>query len=281
MKRRSFIKTGIAGTLAGLLLPEYLFSNPLTETKIGLQLYTLRNEIEKDLEGSLGKISGIGYELLEAAGYSNGRFYGLPPASFRSMVEKAGMKLVSSHATFDEEETVQAVKAHREAGISYMVWPWIGMEQRESAESYMQLAGRLNAIGKICKDNGIRFGYHNHDFEFNELEGKIPYDILLENTDPGLVFMEIDLYWITYAGKDPVEYFKKYPGRFELWHIKDMAAGKAMEMTEVGRGVIDYTELFGQAALAGMKEFFVEQDVIQGDGFESVKQSHDYLRSIL
>jgi len=281
MKRRSFIKTGSAALLAGMVAPRMLMSAVPPALKIGLQLYSLRNEISADLEGSLQKIAAIGYGKLEAAGYANGRFYGMDPRDFRAMVENYGMQLTASHLTFGENETQQVIEAHKAAGVKYLVWPWIGKEDRESIVALENLAVKFNRLGSLCNENGLFFGYHNHDFEFIPVEGRLPYDILLENTDPALVFMEIDLYWITYAGKDPLAYFGKHPGRFRLWHVKDMMAGEEREMTEVGSGIIDYNALFTYSELAGMEEFFVEQDVIRGDAFESVRKSHDYLESIL
>jgi len=281
MKRRTFIKASSAGMLAGILIPSQLMANLIPSKVIGLQLYSLRNEVGENLEESLRKISEIGYTNLEAAGYSEGKFYGMAPAEFKALVEDYGMKLTSSHLTFNNTEVATVLEAHREAGVKYLVWPWLNADQRKSIETYKQVAEKFNAIGEMCKDNGMKFGYHNHDFEFMPIDGIIPYDILLESTDPKLVFMEIDLYWIAYAGKDPVKYFEKYPGRFELWHVKDMAPGEDMEMIEVGDGIIDYSSLFEHASQSGMKEFFVEQDVIKGDGFESVKKSYDFLNEIL
>lgn len=281
MKRRIFIKTTGAGLLAGMLMPGELLASPALSKPVGLQLYSLRGDVGKDLQGSLKKIAQIGYKNLEAAAYNDGKFYGLEPADFKAMVEDLGMKVTSSHLTFKSDEAGKVLKAHRTLGVKYMVWPWLGQEQRESIESYSAVAEKFNTIGTMCTDNGMKFGYHNHDFEFNPLEGKIPYDLLLELTDPGLVFMQIDLYWIAYAGKDPLAYFEKYPGRFETWHVKDMAAGETKEMTEVGSGTINYKELFAHAQKAGMKEFFIEQDVIKGDGFESVRKSFDHINSIL
>ena len=281
MKRRTFIKTTSAGMLAGMLMPGELLASPVPSKAVGLQLYSLRDDIGKDLQGSLKKIAEIGYTHLEAAGYSDGKFYGLEPADFKAMVEDLGMKMSSSHLTFKSDEVGKVLNAHKMLGVKYMVWPWLGQEHRESIETYSSVAEKFNTIGTMCADNGMKFGYHNHDFEFNPVEGKIPYDLLLELTDPELVFMQIDLYWIAYAGKDPVAYFEKYPGRFSTWHVKDMAAGETKEMTEVGSGIINYAELFTHAHTAGMKEFFIEQDVIKGDGFESVRKSFDHINSIL
>ncbi len=281
MKRRTFIKAGSAGLVAGMLVPKNILANLIPLKKIGIQLYSLRNEIKEDLEGSLKKLSEIGYRNLEAAGYNDGKFYGLDPIDFKTIVNDLGMKVTSSHVTFNKDGAGKALRAHMDLGVDYMVWPWLDNEQRASVESYSEVAEKFNIIGKMCKDNGMKFGYHNHDFEFNPIDDIIPYELLLNSTDPDLVCMQIDLYWITYAGKDPLKYFAKYPGRFELWHVKDMAAGEAKEMTEVGTGIINYQELFDHASLAGMKEFFVEQDVIKGDGFESVKSSFDFLNSMI
>lgn len=279
MERRNFLKTTSAGLLAGLLMPRLLYAGPPAGHQIGLQLYSLREEIEKDLEGSLEKIAGIGYHTVEAAGYSNGNFYGLSPAEFKALVEKFGMKVISSHLTFKDAEIAQVMRAHKEAGIQYIVWPWIGKEDRKTIGQYKALAQKFNEIGKIMAENKLYFGYHNHDFEFYPIEGQIPYDLLLEATSPDYVFMQLDLYWITYAGKDPLTYFEKYPGRFRQWHVKDMAAGEARKMTEVGSGIIDYKKLFQYTGVSGMQHFFVEQDEIEGDGFESVRKSYNYLKN--
>ena len=281
MRRRTFLKTTSAGILAGMLMPRQAFAYMPVNKNIGLQLYSLRNEIQEDLEGSLEKISNIGYVKLEAAAYSEGKFYGMEPAKFRELIKKYGMKVISSHLTFKDEEVVQVLDAHREAEIKYLVWPWIGQEQRQSIESYQKLAEKFNSFGQLCKENDLHFGYHNHDFEFTPIGGQIPYEILLESTNPDFVFMQIDLYWAAYAGQDPVKYFEKYPGRFKLWHVKDMKADASKGMTEVGSGIIDYKKIFEYRSLAGMKEFFVEQDVIEGDGFESVKKSFDHLSELL
>lgn len=282
MKRRTFIKTASAGMLAGMIMPRQLIAAaPPLNQNIGLQLYSLRNEIKEDLAGSLEKIAQIGYKNLEAAGYSDGKFYGLEPLEFKTLVENLGMKVVSSHLTFTGDQVTQVLNAHKEAEIKNLVWPWLNKDQRASLDSYRGVAEHLNTIGEFCKKNNLRFGYHNHDFEFHTIEGQKPYDLLLELTDPSLVFMQLDLYWIIYAGEDPVKYFEKYPGRFRQWHIKDMKAGNDKAMTEVGTGIIDYKSLFEHASQSGMKEFFIEQDKIIGDGFESVKMSFDNLNSIL
>jgi sugar phosphate isomerase/epimerase len=282
MKRRTFIKTASAGMFAGMIMPRQLIAAAApVNNNIGLQLYSLRNEIKEDLAGSLEKIAKIGYKQLEAAGYSDGKFYGLEPQEFNTLVENLGMKVVSSHLTFKGDEVTQVLNAHKEAGIKNLVWPSLNKDQRASLDSYREVADHFNTIGEFCTKNNLRFGYHNHDFEFYPVEGQKPYDLLLEMTDPSLVFMQLDLYWIIYAGEDPVKYFEKYPGRFRQWHVKDMKAGEERAMTEVGTGIIDFKSLFEYATKAGMKELFIEQDEISGDGFDSVKMSFDNLSNIL
>lgn len=282
MKRRAFIRNTSAGLLASMLMPKNMLADWPGKSEIGLQLYSLREPIQGDLAGTLKKIADIGYTNLEAAGYSDGKFYGVEPEDFKTMVEDLGMKLLSSHVTFDKNQVGQVLEAHSKAKIKYMVWPWLSKEQRVSEDSYMEVSEKFNVIGKMCKDNGMSFGYHNHDFEFSPFDnGTVPYDILLDSTDPDLVFMQIDLYWTRYAGIDPIGYFEKYPGRFHLWHIKDMKAGDSKEMTEVGSGIIDYKKLFQYCSLAGMKSYFIEQDTIKGDPFLSIKDSFDYANNNL
>ena len=281
MKRRTFVKTTSAGLLAGMFFPSSLLAGNPAGYPIGLQLYTLRDEIVKDLGGTLKKIADIGYNTLEAAGYQDGLFYGLQPAEFKKLVEGLGMKVTSSHLTFSDDEVPDVMLAHKDAGIKNLVWPWIGQEDRKSIEQYSLLAAKFNTIGKLCRENGLHFGYHNHAFEFDPIDGKIPYNILLEQTNPDHVFMQLDLYWIIYAGHDPLEWFEKYPGRFHQWHVKDMKAGKEKNMTEVGTGIIDYKKIFDHSAQAGMRSFFMEQDSIDGDPYNSIQTSYSYLKTML
>lgn len=281
MKRRTFVKTSSAGLVAGMFFPSWLLAGEPARQDIGLQLYTLRDETSKDLEGTLKKISETGYNTLEAASYQNGLFYGMEPKEFNKLVHSYGMKVTSSHLTFNTDELPETLAAHRAAGIDYLVWPWIGQEERQSIEQYKKLANKFNTIGKVCKENGLHFGYHNHAFEFDIVDGEIPYSILLEHTDPDHVFMQLDLYWIIYAGQDPLEWFKKYPGRFQQWHVKDMKDGKEKKMTEVGTGIIDFKKIFEHSTQAGMKSFFVEQDTIEGDVYESIQTSYSNLKTML
>jgi sugar phosphate isomerase/epimerase len=195
------------------------------------------------------------------------------------------MEIISSHTGVEikgvgMDSTEKIADAHAELDLKYVIKTWLAEERRVSADSYKEVAEELNKIGEVMKSRGLKFGYHNHDFEFESVEGSIPYDILLSETDKELVTFEIDLYWIKKAGKNAIDYFNKYPGRFELYHIKDMDNTEESYFTEVGTGIINFKELFACKDIAGMKYFFVEQDNYRNyTPLESIKISFDYLNS--
>jgi sugar phosphate isomerase/epimerase len=277
--RRDFLKVSAAGALGAFLLsPNELRSGEVQRDpktfNIGLQLYTIRDDMKKDARGSLKKVSDIGYKLLELADYENGRFYGYSPDEFRKIVNDLGMEVLSSHinveSTANKVENAQKVADdHLKLGAKYCVQPWIDEKERKTIAGYQRLVEQWNQAGRIMKSNGLIFGYHNHNFEFAEVEGKIPYfDVLLAELDKDLVTMEIDLFWATKAGHDPVQIFKKYPGRFQLFHMKDMYERKsplfdntkASDFAPVGEGVIDFKKILAAKDIAGMKYMIVEQD---------------------
>ena len=280
--RRSFIKTIAAITAGSMIFPLEMCSFPkLKNELIGLQLYSVRDLIKDDLYGTLKKVAQIGYNSVEAAGYSNGTFYGLKPIEFKRMVNDLGMILPSSHAGFEFDNAQKVIDDTCKAEINYLVLPWLPVEKRKNINSYKKLAEDFNKIGELCQKSGIQFAYHNHDFEFINTEGEIPYDVLLKETDKELLKMQLDLYWIIKAGYDPITYFKKYPGRFELWHVKDMDDTKERFFTEVGNGIIDFENIFKYKELSGMKYFFVEQDICRKPPLESVSISYRNLNKML
>lgn len=274
MKRRDFLKTSSV-LAATSFLP---YSPTIAEPKksIGVQLYTVRKEINKDLVGTLKKIADIGYTSLETAGYRDGKFYGKSPKEFKKIANDLGMKVISSHNGIRPELIDKVVDDNVSLGVDYTVLPYLGNTQRKTLDDYKKLAEIFNTYGEVCKKAGIKFAYHNHAFEFDVMDGKIPFDVLLEGTDPDLVKFELDLYWVKKAGKDPINYFNKYPGRFTMWHIKDMdpTSGK---YTEVGSGNINFKEIFNQTSKSGMQFFFVELDNSERPALESIKISYDYL----
>ncbi|MFW5819746.1 MAG: sugar phosphate isomerase/epimerase family protein [Bacteroidota bacterium] len=296
--RRKFIRTAGLMTAGAILSPGFACKpgkkNETSEAKndevkkdIGIQIYTLRNQIDESLEKTMEKVAEIGYSWIEAFGYENGRILGKTPLEFKKLVNDLGMTLPSIHSVTEvssgkgKSAILDAMKVTIEdaktAGAKYLVYAYLEEAERDSMDDYKRHADLFNSFGELCKDAGIQFAYHNHDFEFINFDGVIPYDYLLENTDPELVKMELDLYWITKAGEDPVDYFKKYPGRFELWHVKDMEPGEEKFFAEVGHGVIDFQRIFDQRKVSGMKYFFVEQDDSRRDPLESIRMSFQYL----
>ena len=294
--RRDFIKTTTIITAGALLLPQLSCKPGKNIAKgktpgkvIGLQLYTLRNQLPKDLEGTLKKVAEIGYKNVEGYDYKNRLILGKTPVEFRKIVEDMGMKLPSMHVVTElttSESRVSimdqwktTVEDMASIDVKYVVYAIIAEAERKTLDDYKKWAERFNQFGEICKQAGSQYIYHNHDFEFKSFDGQMGYDILLKNTDPDLVKFEIDLYWITKAGQDPVAYIEKNPGRFELYHIKDMENSPSKTFTEVGQGTVNFERVFKVREIAGMKLFFVEQDLTKIDRFESIKMSFDYLNN--
>jgi sugar phosphate isomerase/epimerase len=226
-----------------------------------------------DAAGTLKVVSDLGYKYVELADYSDGKFYGYAPLDFKKLVNDLGMEIISSHTQVEgvgvtAESAKKMAEDHAVIGSKYCIQPWIVEEMRTSVASYQRMAANWNEIGKVMKDAGIRFGYHNHNFEFATVEGKVPYfDIMLAELDPSLVTMELDMFWATKAGHNPVDLINKYPGRFELFHLKDAYTKQDpfFEVTKddiapVGEGVIDFKAILATKDTAGMKYFIVEQD---------------------
>jgi len=288
--RRSFLKLSAAGSLGMLLLNPVtgmpLVGNDRKSYGVGLQLYSIRDAMAADVKGTLKKVSDMGYKNMELAGYSNGKFYGFSPVEFKKIITDLGLVSLSSHAAVESKGiTVESAKlmadAHAALGVKYCIQPWVNDEDR-TIEKYKKMIGDWNKVGKIMKGVGIQFGYHNHNFEFTNVNGVVPYyDIFMPEMDKDLITMELDLFWATKAGQDPVAMFKKYPGRFQLLHFKDMHTKQAPfytvikdDICSVGEGVIDFKKIWAAKEVAGAKYLFVEDDN-QGNGkpFEGIETS--------
>lgn len=270
---------------------------------VGLQLFTFFGIIDDDVKGTLTKIAAIGYKEMESAFSKKGGYYGMTPKEFKAMVEDLGMTWKSHHvlgAPFKmpagakmpngpdgkpmvlpvmrnlRDNMQELVDEAAAGGLEYLVCANAPTDTLEDLKSSIEI---LNKTGEVTKKAGIQFCYHNHDMEFKNVEGKIPYELLLSETDAKNVKMELDLCWVTKAGKDPVELFKANPGRFPLWHLKDLDAAK-VGPTSVGSGIIDFKRIFENQKVAGMKHFFVEHDMPK-DAFASIKMSYDYIRGTL
>ncbi|MEL1256113.1 sugar phosphate isomerase/epimerase [Flavobacterium sp. DGU38] len=285
--RRNFIITTGLATTAVLASPSFVFS--MNKKEIGLQLYTLREELPKDVKATLEKVAAAGYTAVETYGFSiKEGFWGLSPAELKKILDENGLKAVSGHynsGSFltdrNTDELIASINAAKILNQEYFTIPWIEENLRQDFESYKKIAARLNEAGKLCKKKGLKLAYHNHDFEFQKQEGKTGFEILLKETDKDLVDFELDLYWVMFSGNDPFKLFKENPGRFKMWHVKDMDKINRALNTEVGSGSIDFKAIFKQAKLSGMIHFFVEQENnFALNSFESVKTSCDFISKI-
>ena len=303
LKRRDFLKTSGAAALASVLAPkDILAAFSRKEHAIGLQLFTLFNVIDKDAAGPLRKVAAIGYKEIESAFSKMGPLYGLTPKEFSSLINSLGMKWVSHHvlgAPFKlppgaklpagpdgkpitipkmknlKEDMQELVDQAAEGGIPFLVCANIPTHTSEEIKSSAEI---LNSTGEACKKAGITLAYHNHTEEFENVDGEIPYHVFLEQLSPDIK-MELDLCWATKAGIDPVELFDKHPGRFPLWHVKDLDKEKQGPVP-VGEGIIDFKRIFDSAKVAGMQHFFVEHDMPK-DAFGSIATSYHYLHNVL
>ncbi|MFC2090550.1 TIM barrel protein [Bacteroidota bacterium] len=293
--RRDFLKISGAGALGMLALSPLSYASVIPDRKsfnVGLQLYSIRDAMAKDPLGSLKKVSDIGYKYLELADYSRGKFYGFAPAELKKIASDLGMEVLSSHTNVEAkgvtlDNAKKMANDHAELGVKFLVQPWVNPEDR-TIEKYKQMIEEWNKVANITKDLGIQFGYHNHNFEFATVDGIVPYyDLFLKDLDPDLVTMEIDLYWVSKAGQDPVKMFEKYPGRFQLFHMKDKAVEaepifevQKDDITSVGSGLIDFKRILAAKKKAGFKYMFVEDDN-QGNGkpFEGIDKSISNLTS--
>ena len=313
--RRKFIQQSGTFALAGLLMPQLskrsLFSGVKKFPPIGLQLYTLGDLMTTDAKGTLQKLAAIGYKELESAGSQKGNFYGFKPKEFSAMVKDAGMNWRSAHVggapftmaqilrmakTADDSARIQKMMEKfkdapkplnltdnyeelandaAEGGLSYLVCSSIPVGTLDEIKTAVDV---FSKSGEACKKVGVQFAYHNHTTEFDEVEGHRPFDYILSNTDKDLVKMELDLAWATKAKQDPVELFKMHPGRFPLWHVKDLDKTN-MQPAEVGTGVIDFKRIFDNANESGMKYFFVEQDGAP-QPLQNVTNSYNYLKNL-
>jgi len=259
-----------------------------------LQLYTVRDLLKQDFEGTIAKVAQVGYKEVEFAGY-----FGKSPQEVRKILDSNKVVSPSEHVSYDivQNKWPETLEAAHVIGQTFIVCPWVEVSQRKEADGWKRAAETFNRAGEASQKAGIQFAYHNHAFEFEPSEtlgGKLPYDFLLAETDPKLVKMELDLCWITVGGQDPVKYFDRYPGRFPLVHVKDWttkgpggsdyggATGESRKpghVTDVGQGEIEWKRIFAQSGKAGVQHYFVENDEPKSP-FEDIKISYDYLAKL-
>ena len=292
LKKLGLITVGsmVGGTISkASASPDTVTNLAAKKKNIGLQLYSLSNELTDDVPAGLKKVVKIGYNTAEAAGYSNGKIYNYEMNEFRKIADDAGLKITGTHVNppvskYSKDNAGEiaefwkkAIDDNLKCGIKTIVQP--GMPSIESKDDAKMVGEVFNRAGEIAKAAGIRWGYHNHNREFGRINGSngrqsdVVYDLMLTNTDPNLVFFEMDVYWTVMGQSDPVEYFEKYAGRFPILHIKDRAVlGKS--------GMMNFESIFKKAYENGLDEYYVEIEGIGNRGmtqFEGVKQCYDYL----
>jgi sugar phosphate isomerase/epimerase len=289
MNRRTFLET--AATISAATLFSSRFGWAAGEhkiNKVAVQLYTVRDLMKDDFEGTIAKVAQIGYKEVEFAGY-----FGHTAQQVKDVLAKNGLTAPSTHVQYDEldEKFPSVIEFSKTVGMSYIICPWIPEELRKSPDIWKQASEKFNKCGEQTKKAGMQFGYHNHWFEFLPTDGKLPYDELLKDCDANLVKMEMDLCWTIAAGGDPVKYFEKYPGRFPLVHVKDLKTkpnvtsggaqnyGDTVDLTEVGSGIIDWKKIFAHSQQAGIKHYIVEHDHPK-QPIESITQSYQYLSNL-
>jgi sugar phosphate isomerase/epimerase len=282
--RRNFLINTSLATTAVLALPSLAFT--MDKKEIGLQLYTLRDELQKDVKATLEKVAAAGFTRVETYGFSiKDQFWGLSPMELKKVLEANKLKAVSGHYNLgsflydgNTSELIAAIEAAKVLKSEFLTIPWVDEPFRKNINDYKVIAKRLNEAAKMCADAGLKLAYHNHDFEFQKHEGITGYEILLKETDQNLVSFELDLYWVVRSGNDPIQLFKENSGRFKLWHVKDMAKENPALNTEIGSGSIDFKAIFKEAKQSGMQYFFVEQENnYNPNAFESIKTSCDFI----
>ncbi len=274
--RRKFLIDTSAIAIGSLLLPSCLEQTRKVKNP-GVQLYTFRKEMLADAKGTLQQIAALGIKQIESANSPKGFYYGLSPKEMKQICADLGMTLRSGHVPVNDKwkQTMEDAAA---SGQEYLICSSMPTEG-QTVDNYKKVAEVFNKAGEECKKLNIKFGYHNHEYEFESEKGQVLYDVLLDNTDASLVNMELDLGWVIVGGKNPLDYFKKYKGRFPLWHLKDMDLAKK-HSTELGKGGLDIVQMLKHSKESGMKYFFVEQEEYTSTPFESMKYNMEYLKNL-
>ena len=275
--RRDFLLQSGAMAIGTILLPSFMLAPNTKERNLGVQLYTFRKEMDADALGTLKQIASIGIKKIETARSDKGHYYGLKPGEMKKACNDLGMKLVSGHVHLDDnwQRTMDEAVI---SGQEYLICSTMPSEG-QTVDNYKRVAEKFNEAGEACKKMGLKFGYHNHEYEFESENGEVLYDVLLNNTASDLVHMEIDLGWVVVAGKDPIDYFNRFQGRFPLWHLKDMNF-KKKESTEFGKGGVDIARILKNQEASGLKHIFIEQEEYAMNAFDSMKHNMNYMKKL-
>jgi sugar phosphate isomerase/epimerase len=288
-KRRDFVKlsatlgAGLAlGSVTNTLMGCSATSEMSINKNFGLQLYTLRDVLPKDPVGVLKQVASFGYKQIESYEGPSGMFWGMKNTEFKKLMDDLGMKIVSSHCDMNKDFERKAAEAGQ-IGMDYLLCPHLGAQK--SINDFKHFAEVFNQKGEVCKKNGMRFGYHNHDYSFVAVDGQLPQDVMMQNTNKDLVDFEMDIYWVVTAGQDPVKWLDKYPGRFKLGHVKDRKKGAALTdrdaSVDLGTGSINWPQLLKHASDKGMKYFIVEQEAyVNTTPLDASRVDAEYLKNL-
>jgi sugar phosphate isomerase/epimerase len=291
--RKQFLQQSALLAAGMLLAPSCMLgskSTPKSARNIGLQLYSLREIISQDVPGLIKRISDIGYRDVETYGFSStSGYWGLAPSEFKSLLDEHDVVSNSGHYGLDDfirtgndTELKSIIEAASVLKQHYVTVPYLGDDLRTTADDFKRTIEALNKAAALCKDAGLKLAYHNHDFELKDLgDGQTGLQIFLENSDATAIDFELDLYWVVRAGQDPVSLFTTYPGRFTMWHVKDMDKNKPELNTEIGDGSIDFKSIFAAADTAGLKHFYVEQENFSKEPYQSITESITHIKQEL
>jgi len=287
MNRRSFVKKGIAAAVS-LPLVNNMDIDVKKKKNIGIQIYTIRDIMSKDAMGGIKAIAAAGYKNIELAGYNGGKVYGMPVADFKKLTKDLGLKIPSSHVApnfvdyfKNKEIPADYLKSMDDAvflGQTYHIVPFLAPAFRNDKDNAMRIAELFNKLGREAQKRGLKFGYHNHAFEFDPIGDTNLMEIFMKETDPKLVTIELDLYWVAFANVDPVGFIKKYPGRFSLYHIKDMANTEKRESIEIGDGTIDFNRIFKEGG--PVPYYLVEQEAYRTNSLEAMKANYGRIKNL-
>ena len=281
-KRRDFIKAAgfFGGCVALNPVNAFGLNNQHLVTKpFGIQLYTLRDIIIGKEEETIKSLASFGYTQLESYEGPKGVYWGMSPSTFKNFTEDLGIKMISTHCNvYDNFE--KKVEEAASIGLKYLSCPWVGPQK--SIDDYKKIADEFNACGEIAKKHGLRFAYHNHDYSFKAMDGIVPQDLMMKNTDSAIVDFEMDMYWTAAAGVDPVAYMDQFPNRFKLVHVKDMTkTATGHESCVIGKGIIDYKTLLPKVAKRGIEHMIVEQEAYTGSNeMDSAKDNAAYVKTL-
>lgn len=284
--RRDFLKTGLVAASFATMFSTDLLAKPKKSVRhIGLQLWSVKDDMAADPKGTLAKLAKMGYKEVEGFGYKDGKLFGLTVSEFAAELAKNGLKMPSFHQMVTSADYTngalsdsfkKAIADLKLMGVESSFVPYMIDADRLKAK---EMANIFNVAAKYCQTLGVKFGYHNHDFEFKEYNGEMLYKTLLDNTDKNLVKFEMDLYWVVVAGQQPVEWFKKYPGRFPYVHVKDHDPVKKVSV-EVGEGDINFQTIFNQEKLGGIKHFVIELEAYKRTPLEGVEIGLNNLKKL-